>query len=97
MIKYQKVIKVGNSLAVTLDQVFLQQTGIQVGDTLAAAYKPENKLFSMSQAKNGVLGKVASENETSALISGKITPELEDWTENFLRENNEALKALKDL
>lgn len=97
MIKYQKVIKVGNSLAVTLDQSFIQQTGLQVGDSLAATYRPEMKLFSMADVKNGVSETSRIKNESKAIVSGKITPELENWTDNFLKENKVALEALKDL
>ncbi len=97
MIKYQKVIKVGNSLAVTLDQGFIAQAGIIAGDTLAASYKPEVKLFSMTQSKNNLNRKSSSVNEAKSVVSSKITPELEAWTENFLHENKIALEALKDL
>jgi len=97
MIKYQKVIKVGNSLAVTLDQAFVQQTNMKVGDRLAATYRPDMKLFSMADMKSGVSDKAKAQNESRAIVSGKITPELEQWTDNFLKENKEALEALKDL
>lgn len=97
MIKYQKVIKVGNSLAVTLDQAFVQQAAIKAGDNLAASYQPDKRLFSMSQSKNGVQGAGVLNNEAKAILSAKITPELESWTDSFLKENQEALEALKDL
>lgn len=51
MTKYQKVIRVRNNVAMTLDQMFIQQSGIKVGDSLAASYMPENRLFSVAQVK----------------------------------------------
>jgi antitoxin component of MazEF toxin-antitoxin module len=95
MIKMQKVIKVGNSLAVTLDRDFVAKTGIVAGDLMAASYKPEKKVLSMAQSKTALKGKLTTEKES--IVSSKVTPELEEWMDSFLERNKEAMEALKDL
>ena len=90
MIKYQKVIKVGNSLAVTLDRGFVQKTGIKAGDQMAASYKADRELVSMATSLKGV----EVVDETEVVVASKITPELESWTKAFLSRNELALKEL---
>ena len=96
MIKYQKVIKVGNSLAVTLDSDFVKKTGIKAGDQMAAAYKPDIRIFSMADSISA-LDSGGNTSEPASVLAGKINPELEAWTDNFLQENREAMIRLKDL
>ena len=95
MIKMQKVIRVGNSLAVTLDKSFVAATQLKAGDQMAASYKPEKQVVSLAKSKQSLKGKLNS--EADAVVSSKITPELQEWTENFISENKEALEELADL
>lgn len=99
MIQMQKVIKVGNSLAVTIDKKQAQLMKIEPGQSMAVVYKPEKDIISMSQTKKGVSALTtthkAAENE--AVMAAKITPELKEWTDAFLEENKEALERLADL
>lgn len=97
MIKMQKVIKVGNSLAVTLDREFVRATKLTAGQTIAASYKIEKGVVSLAPSKQNLQGKGVSallESEKKAVVSGKITPELQKWTDNFIKENKEALEKL---
>jgi antitoxin component of MazEF toxin-antitoxin module len=96
-IKKQKVIKVGNSLAVTLDKEFAKQTGLQVGDSVASAYSVDKGVVSMAKSKKGVSKKTSSNTEREAYVSSKITPELKDWTEKFISDYQEALEKLANL
>ncbi|MEO8581999.1 MAG: AbrB/MazE/SpoVT family DNA-binding domain-containing protein [Patescibacteria group bacterium] len=100
-LKYQKIIKVGNSLAITLDSDFIVQTGVKAGDQVAVNYQPDQKVVSYSPvADNGVM-KVADggavEYEAKSKLASAITPELEAWTKKFLKENKESLKKLANL
>jgi antitoxin component of MazEF toxin-antitoxin module len=95
MIKTQKVIKVGNSLAVTLDKKFVQLANIEPGQPLAVVYTPEKGLLSMAKSEKALM--VKDQSEKAAYVTGKITPELKEWTDTFLLENEEAMKKLKDL
>jgi antitoxin component of MazEF toxin-antitoxin module len=97
MIQMQKVIKVGNSLAVTMDKHFIQETGIRAGQDLAVVYKSDRGIMSVSKTKTGVSqGELVAE-EKQAYMAGKITPELKEWTDKFLVDNQEAMKKLADL
>lgn len=97
MIRMQKVIKVGNSLAVTLDNRFVQQKAVKAGTSLAVSYKPEKGLISMALSKDDLQSKYMVNEEAITYMAGKITPELEQWTKKFLVENQEAMKQLADL
>ena len=95
MIKYQKVIKVGNSLAVTLDPRFVAQADLNVGDQLAASYKHKDGVISLAKTSKSLEGKLLSEKE--AIVSAKVTPEFQQWVEHSLLEDSEAMEKLKDL
>ncbi|OGV95582.1 hypothetical protein A2W24_06820 [Microgenomates group bacterium RBG_16_45_19] len=93
----QKVVKVGNSLAVTLDSKQAALMNIKVGQELAMVYKADKGVISLSQTKAGLSGEVVRKSEKAAVLAGKITPELKQWTDRFLLENDEAMKKLADL
>lgn len=95
MIKYQKVIKVGNSLAVTLDPKFISQVNIQVGDELAASYTSETGVISLAKTAKKLARKKSTEK--SAVISARVNPEFQQWVEQSLKEDEEAMVKLKDL
>ncbi len=98
-IKNQKIIKVGNSFAVTLDKAFLDRAQMRDGSDLIAKYDEDTAsvtfarpdLYAASQGRPLQLG------ERKAVYMTKITPELEKWTTTFLKENAEALKKLANL
>lgn len=99
-IKYQKIIKVGNSLAVTLDRDFVTQTGIKHGDQVAVNYEPEQKVVSYAPVESsGAMG-VAEPMEkynAKAKVAAVVTPEFQEWVEKSLEEDKESLKKLANL
>lgn len=95
MIKYQKVIKVGNSLAVTLDPKFISQANIQAGDQVAVSYKSETGVISIAKTTKKLANKTRTEK--AAVISARVNPEFQKWVEQSLKEDEEAMVKLKDL
>jgi antitoxin component of MazEF toxin-antitoxin module len=93
----QKVIQVGNSLAVTIDKKQAQLMKIEAGQPLAVVYKPEKGLMSFAKSKNEISEDMVTPEESKAVVAGKITPELEQWTKRFLLENKEAMEKLANL
>ncbi len=98
-IKTQKIIKVGNSFAVTLDRKFLDRCRLQEGSDLIANYDEDTAsvTFATPTTYAASQGRPLQVAEQKAVYNTKITPELEAWTENFLKENAEAMKALANL
>ncbi len=99
-LKYQKIIKVGNSLAVTLDRDFVTQTGVKHGDEVAVNYQADQKVVSYAPVEPSGAMEVAESMEkynAKAKVAAVVTPELEEWTENFIEENKQALKKLANL
>ena len=97
-IKRQKLIKVGNSWAVTLDKDFVNQSGIGVVREIAAVYNTDKGVVSLAKSGSSkTLDTERVDSEKQAVMHGKITPELKEWTENFIKENEEALKKLASL
>jgi hypothetical protein len=98
-IKNQKIIKVGNSYAVTLDKKFIDRTQMQEGSDLIAKYDEDTSsvtfaspgTYAASQARPLLVA------EKKAIYTTKVSPELEKWTEEFLKENKEAMEALANL
>lgn len=84
--KHQKIIKVGNSYAVTIDKQFVQR------------YFPHGSEVEVQMnLENGeVFFRPATKKNGKTLIQS-ISPELQEWTQKFLIENGEALKKLAHL
>jgi hypothetical protein len=98
-IKNQKIIKIGNSLAITLDSKFLDRTQMQEGSELIAKYDEDTAsvTFAKPSTYAASQGRPLMVAEKKAVYSTKITPELQKWTEEFLKENEEAMRALANL
>lgn len=100
-LKYQKIMKVGNSLAISLDKDFVNQTGVKAGDQVAVNYKADEKVVSYSPVvENYGASKVSEPSakyEAKAKLASAITPELEEWVNKFLEEDREALEKLANL
>ncbi|MDQ3008012.1 MAG: AbrB/MazE/SpoVT family DNA-binding domain-containing protein [bacterium] len=98
-IKNQKIIKVGNSYAVTLDKEFIDRTQMAAGSQLIAKYDEDTASvqFAAPATYAAAQGKPLQLAEKKAVYASKVTPELEKWTENFLKENQEALEKLANL
>jgi antitoxin component of MazEF toxin-antitoxin module len=98
--KQQKVIKVGNSYAVTLDKKLADALQIRDGDPLIARYSERSKVISFAKPSPGVkqvTSQQLSHDEQSTYVLSQVTPELAEWTENFLEENKEAMEKLANL
>lgn len=97
MIQMQKVIKVGNSLAVTIDKKQAQLMKIEPGQSMAVVYKPEKGVMSLATSAHNLSEIQLVAEEKQAYVSGKVTPEFRDWVEKSLEEDQEAMKRLADL
>ena len=95
--KTQKIIKVGNSYAITLDSDFVKRTAMRVGESVIVQYNPSSASASFARpddfAKAKKSGKL-SHGEKQAVLASKITPELQEWTENMLKKDKKLLEAL---
>lgn len=104
-VQTQKIIKVGNSYAVTLDSKFVETHHIEAGDPIVASYAPTHVAFAVPNEHPMMLrdqGKTEynpklSDAEKRAVVHSKITPEFVAWVDNMLKEDKEALKELANL
>lgn len=102
-IKKQKIIRVGNSYAITIDREYLEKFSIKAGDTVSVTYysgvpliklePPENYSNKYSSEKHADIVK----EEQLAYISSEITPEFKQWVEKTLEEDKEAMKELSHI
>lgn len=82
-IMIQKVIRVGNSAAVTIPKKFIDQTNLQIGDEVEVQ---SNKDLQLIQIR-------LKGSKTQA----SITPEFKSWLEKFVKENKDTLHKLAQL
>lgn len=76
----QKIIKVGNSAAVTLPASFVKEGNLRIGDELVVETFPRYQM--------AVIKSVKSKVKTS------MTPEFKDWLDNFIKKHKKLLKVL---
>lgn len=76
----QKIIKVGNSFAITIPKSFINETGFKSGDEVEVESDKDLKLM-IVKAKGSDL-------------QTKITPEFKNWLDNFVKSNKKALQEL---
>lgn len=79
----QKIIKVGNSAAITIPKGFLQQTGLVVGQEVAVETSSKLKTLLVKPKKEA--GKTT------------LTPEFKEWLDKFVEEYKPILKELSHL
>lgn len=79
----QKIIKVGNSAALTLPIQFLRDAGLSIGDE-------------MDVETNGKLKMVLAKSKSS-LPKSALTPEFKSWLDQFLSEYKPVLDELAHL
>lgn len=98
-VKTQKTLKVGNSVALTIDAEFVRSQHIESGDTFVVRYASDGIVTLIPAKKLGEIARMEGKTiqEQSQAISSKITPELVEWTKNFLAENEEAMRELANL
>ena len=76
----QKIIKVGNSAALTIPQDFLKKAGWKVGDAIAVdADKTERVIFI---------------KEPDSTFNTKLTPEFKEWLDEIGRKYKKTIKEL---
>lgn len=95
-IKHQKIIKVGNSYAVTLDKQFVESLELRDGDPIVARYH-DNMVSYASVANVDAEASKLSRGEQETYISTQITPEFQDWVKKTLEEDKEAMEELANL
>ena len=78
--KKQKIIKVGNSLAVTLPAEFVRDGNFAVGDEFLVEHNVQHKTLYMQSAKK--------KNKPG------LTPEFFEWLDEFVKENDSMLRKL---
>ncbi len=77
----QKVIKVGNSVAITLPKDFLNNAKIKAGDSVHVDVDKSTYLMVVSTKENPLKG---------------LTPDIVNWTAKFIGVNRQALDELKN-
>lgn len=98
-IKNQKIIKVGNSYAVTLDRTFVDRCQLKDGSDLIARYDEDQAAvtFATPTTYSATQTQPLNVAEKTAVYATKITPELQEWVKKFLEENEESMKELANL
>lgn len=98
-IKNQKIIKVGNSYAVTLDKEFVDRCQMKDGSDLIAKYDEDTAsvTFATPDTYAASQGRPLQLAEKKAVYTTKVNSELEEWTDKFLKENAQALEELANL
>jgi len=103
--KIQKVIKVGNSYAVTLDSKFVDENQIKAGDQIVGSYSkshvayavPGNQPMTLKDSAGLEYGKKLSKTEKRAIMHSKVTPEFVSWVDKNLEKDKNILEELANL
>ncbi|MBI5151447.1 MAG: hypothetical protein HZA34_02640 [Candidatus Pacebacteria bacterium] len=101
-IKTQKLIKVGNSYAVTLDREFVSQSGLDKKKDVTVQYNISEPSVHLLLRDKPEVGYTTSErkltkSEKSAYLASEITPEFKKWVDKTLEEDRKSMKALAHL
>jgi putative addiction module antidote len=76
----QKVIKVGNSLALTIPKSFIEKTGFKAGDEIFVQQKPSSKSL------------IITTKDQAKKI--KLSPDLLSWLNDIEEKYTDAIKEL---
>lgn len=79
----QKVVRVGNSAAVTIPKEFLDYTKLKVGDEVEVESDKDLRIIRIRLK--------GSKSQT------EITPEFKSWLDDFVNANESALRELAQL
>jgi len=79
----QKIVRVGNSAAVTIPKAFLDEINLKIGDEIDVQNDKELQIMFIKP--------VGSKTQTH------ITPEFKNWIDGFMTENESTLKELAQL
>lgn len=99
--KQQKIIRVGNSVAITLDKEYLNTFKVNVGDPVTVTYYSGVPLIKLNppdkHTETVVLHEDMVKEEHGAYLASEITPEFRTWVQTSLEEDKEAMKDLAHL
>lgn len=103
--KTQKVIKVGNSYAVTLDSKFVEENEVKAGSQVVGSYSKTHVAYAVPKSQPLILkdsaglkyGKKLTKTEKRAVVHSKVTPEFIDWVDKSLEEDKDILEKLANL
>ncbi len=97
----QKIIRVGNSYAITLDKDFIEKTKLYKQSHVSVRYD-ENApqtiaiLRDSSEFSYETSKKLSKEEKAKYLIS-EITPEFQHWVQQTLEEDKESMQVLANI
>lgn len=97
--KHQKLIKVGNSYAVTIDAEFIKRNSLKVGESMVATYRTDTPgvSFVPSEQQHAVSQEALNDTFRKSALASSITPEFQKWVKDFYEENEEAMEKLANL
>jgi hypothetical protein len=98
-IKNQKLIKVGNSYAVTLDKEFVDRCQLGEGSDLISKYDEDTAsvTFAKPETYAASQGRPLKVEEQKAIYMTKLDPKFLAWVDKTLEEDKEALDKLANL
>lgn len=98
-IKNQKIIKVGNSYAVTLDKEFVDRCQMKDGSELIAKYDEDTAsvTFATPDTYAASQGRPLQLAEKKAVYTTKIDKDFIEWVDKTLEEDKEALRELANV
>ena len=79
----QRIVRVGNSAAVTIPKEFLTQAKLNIGDKVEVESDKDLRIMLIKP--------------TGSFVQTKITPEFKSWLDDFISENQYILKKLAHL
>lgn len=105
--KQQKIIKVGNSYAVTLDSKFVHANNLKAGNKIVGSYAQTHVAYAAPAPEVLTLNDVAinkaqkskklSSAEKKAVLHSKITPNFVSWVDKTLEEDKDILEKLANI
>lgn len=96
--KTQKIIRIGNSVGVTLDYEFLTKNDLKVGDTIQSHYGSDEASITFLRPPTVQKQKPKlSKDEKKAILESKVDQEFRNWVEKSLKEDEESLTKLANL
>ncbi len=96
-IKRQKLIKVGNSYAITLDSEFVKALRDAGQVNVAVVYDVENKTAGLALHDSSFSNQQYKTSVKKATVASAVTDEFQNWVEKSLAQDKEAMIKLKDL
>lgn len=79
----QKIVRVGNSAAVTIPKNFLREVNLHIGDEIDVQSDKDLRIVVIKPK--------------DARVLTTITPEFKSWLDSFISDHYETLKALAEV